>query len=158
MVLFVFACFRGVNVYEAFVCGAKESVKICVSLLPYLVAIFLLTELFDRSGLSDGLNRLLRPIWSFLGIPTEVGRLILIKPFSGSGSLAVLEDIYVRYGADGYVARCASVIFGSSETVFYVSAVYYARCKNKKLTRGIICSLLASFASCIVACLIVKIM
>ena len=104
------------------------------------------------------LNGLLSPMWSFLGIPPELGPLILIKPFSGSGSLAVLSEVYATHGADSYVGRCASVIFGSSETVFYVSAVYFSACKNKRLLLPIIISLIAALMSAILACLVCRVM
>ena len=117
-----------------------------------------MTELFEQSGLSLALNKILSPVWQLLGIPVELGELILIKPFSGSGSLAVLSEVYATHGADSNIARCASVIFGSSETVFYVSAVYFAGCKNKNLLLPIIISLVASLLSAILACLICSIM
>ncbi|MBR5388246.1 MAG: spore maturation protein, partial [Clostridia bacterium] len=77
---------------------------------------------------------------------------------SGSGALATLSDIYAEYGADGYIARCASVIYGSSETVFYIAAVYFAGSKTKNLFKPIAISLLASFLSCVFACFICRIM
>ena len=93
-----------------------------------------------------------------LGIPKELTKLVLIKPFSGSGSLAVLTDIFTKYGVDSYLSRCACVIYGSSETVFYIAAVYFAGAKTKKLAVPIIISLIASFFSCVFACLICKIL
>ena len=114
--------------------------------------------LFEASGLSDGLTKLLSPVFGFLGIPPELTKLVLIKPFSGSGSLAYLNEIITAYGADSYSARCACVCFGSSETVFYISAVYFAGIKVKKLAMPIACVLVATFVSTIVACLVCKIM
>ena len=83
---------------------------------------------------------------------------MLIKPFSGSGALAVLSDIFTEYGVDSYLSRCACVIYGSSETVFYIAAVYFAGAKTKNLLKPIIISLVASFASCVFACFICRIM
>lgn len=156
--LSVFARFRRVNVYDSFISGAKEAVPLCVSLFPYLAVIFIMTELFNASGLSGFLQKILSPAWKFLGIPEELGELILIKPFSGSGSLAVLSDFYSKYGADGYLSRCASVIYGSSETVFYVSAVYFSGAKNAKLLIPVAVSLLAGLFSAIIACRLCLIM
>ena len=157
LVLFVFARFKGVKVYDSFTEGVKGALPLAVSLFPYLAAIFAMTELFEKSGLSALLNSALSPVWNFLGIPEGVGRLILIKPFSGSGSLAVLSEVYSEYGPDSYVSRCASAIFGSSETVFYVSAVYFSSCKNKKFFMPVTVSLIASFISAIFACLLCRI-
>lgn len=157
VILFVYARKRGVNHYDAFACGVKEALPLSLSLFPYLASIFIMTELFEASGLSDLLCRVLSPAFTLLGIPEELCRLVLIKPFSGSGSLAVLSDVYSSYGADSYIARCASVIFGSSETVFYISAVYFAGCKNKKLALPIIISLISTLASAVLACLLCRI-
>ncbi|MBR2384376.1 MAG: spore maturation protein, partial [Clostridia bacterium] len=97
------------------------------------------------------------PFFNLLGIPTELTKLVLIKPFSGSGSLALVSEIFSTYGVDSYIARSACVIYGSSETVFYIAAVYFAGAKTKKLLVPILISLIASFFSCVFACFICKI-
>lgn len=158
LILFVYARFKGIKLYDSFTEGVKGALPLAFSLLPYLAAIFIMTKLFEESGLSDMLCRILSPMWKFLGVPEELSRLILIKPFSGSGSLAVLSEVFAKHGADSYISRCASVIFGSSETVFYVSAVYFSSCKNKKLMPAIIISLTATFLSAVIACLICRVM
>ncbi|MBQ9485712.1 MAG: hypothetical protein IJU83_02620 [Clostridia bacterium] len=156
--VFLFAAIKKVKPYDAFTEGVKSAVPFAVNLFPYLVSIFVLTELFEASGLSDMVSDLLSPVFSFIGIPKELTKLVLIKPFSGSGSLATLSEIFEKYGADGYLARCACVIYGSSETVFYVASVYFAGAKTKKLFKPIVISLIASFCSCAFACFICKIM
>lgn len=155
--IFVCALIKRVKPYDAFTLGAKEAIPFAMSVFPYLVSIFVLTELFEASGLSAFITKIISPVFSFLGIPKELTKLVLIKPFSGSGSLAVLSDIFTTYGVDSYLARSASVIYGSSETVFYVAAVYFAGAKTKKLTAPIIISLVASFFSCVFACFICRI-
>ena len=156
--VFVFSAIKRVNIYDSFTEGIKEAFNFTVSLLPCLAAIFMMCELFESSGLADGLTKLLSPVFGVLGIPRELTKLVLIKPFSGSGSLAYLDEIIKNYGADSYIARCACVCFGSSETVFYISAVYFAGVKVKKLALPVICVLAATFISTIVACLICRIM
>ena len=156
--VFVFAAIKKVNIYESFTEGIEEAFHFTVSLLPCLAAVFMMCELFEVSRLSDGLTKLLSPVFGFLGIPPELTKLVLIKPFSGSGSLAYLNDIIKTYGADSYIARCACVCFGSSETVFYISAVYFAGLKVKKLALPIVCVLVATLVSTILACLICRIM
>ncbi len=154
IVIFVFALVKKVKPYDAFTLGAKSAVPFAVSIFPYLASIFVLTELFEISGLSNAISSFLSPFFTFLGIPKELTKLVLIKPFSGNGALAVLNEIYATHGVDSYLARCASVIYGSSETVFYVAAVYFADAKTKKLTIPILISLFASFCSCVFACFI----
>lgn len=154
IIILVYSLFKKVKPYDAFTEGAKSAVPFAVSIFPYLVSIFVLTELFEISGLSAFLTKILSPVFGFFGIPEELTKLVLIKPFSGSGALALLSEIYTEYGVDGYLARAASAIYGSSETVFYIAAVYFAGAKTKKLFLPIAISLFASFLSCAFACVI----
>ncbi|MBD5583688.1 MAG: spore maturation protein [Clostridia bacterium] len=158
LVVFGFALFKKVRIYDEFSQGVKEAVNFTISLIPCLATIFMMCEVFEASGLSDGLTKLLSPVFGFLGIPPELTKLVLIKPFSGSGSIAYLNEIISEYGADSYITRCACVCFGSSETVFYISAVYFAGLKVKKLTMPIIAVLIATLLSTIVACLLCRVM
>ncbi|MDE7182340.1 MAG: spore maturation protein [Clostridia bacterium] len=157
IIVFVFALIKKVNIYDGFTEGIKSAFKFTVSLLPCLAAIFMMCAVFEVSGLADRLCKLLSPVFGVLGIPPELTKLVLIKPFSGSGSLAYLNEIIEAYGADSYIARCACVCFGSSETVFYISAVYFAEMKVKKLAMPIACVLVATLITTIVACLICKV-
>ena len=118
----------------------------------------MMCELIEASGLADALCKFLSPAFGALGIPAELTKLVLIKPFSGSGSLAYLNEIIEAYGADSYVTRCACVCFGSSETVFYISAVYFAGTKNKKLALPIAAVLISTLLTTALACLICKVM
>ena len=156
--VFAFAIVKKVRVYDEFSQGIAEAVKFTFSLIPCLAAIFMMCELFEASGLADGLTKLLSPVFGALGIPKELTKLVLIKPFSGSGSLAYLNEIIENYGADSYIARCACVCFGSSETVFYISAVYFAGAKVKKLALPIAVVLISTLLSTVCACLICRIM
>ena len=156
--VFIFSAVKKVNIYQSFTEGIEEAFKFTVSLLPCLAAVFMMCELFEVSNLSNLLTKWLSPVFGFLGIPPELTKLVLIKPFSGSGSLAYLNDIIETYGADSYIARCACVCFGSSETVFYISAVYFAGLKVKKLALPIICVLVATLLSTVIACLVCRIM
>lgn len=114
--------------------------------------------LMRTSGLTDLLTKLVSPIFNFLGIPSEVSELVLLRPFTGSGSFALLNNIYAQYGPDSYVARCASVIMGSSETVFYVATVYFSQTKVKKLLYAIPCALVASLVAAVLSCLLCRVM
>lgn len=156
-VIFVYALIKKVKPYDAFTQGAKSALPFAAKVFPYLVSIFVLTELFEVSGISNAITNLLSPVFGFLGIPKELTKLVLIKPFSGNASLATLAEIFSTYGVDSYLARTACVIYGSSETVFYIAAVYFAGAKTKKLALPIAISLFASFCSCVFACFICKI-
>ena len=158
LALFVFALIRRVKLYDTFTEGVKEAAPLVLSLFPYLAAVLMLSELFEQSGLSAWLTGALAPVFRFLGIPPEIGKLVLMKPFSGSGSTALLSEILSTHGADSYIARCACVCYGSSETVFYISAVYFARVKEKKLIKPVIIALVANLVGMIVGCLLCRIL
>ncbi len=158
ILLLIYCAKKRVNAYQGFINGAKEAVPLSLSIFPFLVAIFLVVELFKVSGLTTYLSNILAPIFNCIGIPSELCELVLIRPFSGSGGLAVMETIFDTYGADSYIARAGSVIMGSSETVFYVATVYFAQAKAERLLYAVPVALVACLASAIVACQIVKIM
>ena len=156
ILLLITCAIKKINAYDVFVDGAKKSIDLVLDIAPYLIAIFLTCELFEISGLDEIFVKFLSPVFSFLGIPKELIKLVIIKPFSGSGSLAILTEIIKNNGANSYISKCACAVFGSSETTFYISAVYYAKCKNKKATKGIIISLIATLISTILTCLICR--
>ena len=152
------AAIKRVNVYNCYTGGIEAALKFTLSLLPCLCAVFIMCELFEAGGLSALLIKALSPVFEFLGVPAELTKLILIKPFSGSGSLAYLTEIIEDYGADSYIARCACVCYSSSETVFYISAVYFAGLKKKRLLKPVLIVLSAVFAATLCACALCRIM
>ena len=152
------AAIKKVNVYSCFTSGIESALKFVLSLLPCLAAVFMMCALFEESGLSELMIKLTSPAFSFFGVPEELTKLILIKPLSGSGSLAYLTEILNEYGADSYIARCACVCYGSSETVLYISAVYFAGMKTKGLMKPIIISLFSALVATVLACTLCKIM
>ena len=156
LLLLIYSLFKKVNIYNSFTEGAKEGLSFIATIFPCLVAIFLMLELFSLSGLENAFITLCSPVFEFFGIPKEVIKLVVLKPFSGSGSLGELSNIVSKYGADSLISIIASSIYGSSETIFYISAVYFAFCKNKKATKGIIISLVACFISTCLGCLFCK--
>ncbi len=151
------AAIKKVNVYSCFTSGIESALKFVLSLLPCLAAVFMMCALFEDSGLSELMIKLTSPAFSFFGVPEELTKLILIKPLSGSGSLAYLTEILNEYGADSYIARCACVCYGSSETVFYISAVYFAGMKTKGLMKPIIISLFSALVATVLACALCQI-
>ena len=118
----------------------------------------MLSKLFEVSGLENKLAQLLNPLFAFTGIPDEIAPLLLVKPLSGSGALAVLAEILNRYGVDSYPARCACVAYGASDTIFYIGAVYFAGLKRKKLTLALVIALLSYVLSVVLCCLLCRIM
>ena len=155
---FLFASIKKVKVYDSFTEGMKGAVPLILSIFPYIAAVTMLSMFLDVSGLSTMLNLWLAPAYRLVGIPQELAPLVLIKPLSGSGSIAVLSDVLAKYGVDSYIGRCACVLYGSSETVFYIGAVYFAGVKRKKFTAALVISLISFVISVIFGCFLCKFM
>ena len=124
LLVFVYAKIKKVNVYTSFISGAKQSVNLVVSIFPYLVTIMVMVQFIKISGLALLLAKIISPVFNLIGIPSELCELVLLKPFSGNGSLAILNEIYTTYGVDSSIGRSASVIVGSCDTVLYVTTLY----------------------------------
>ncbi len=140
----------------SFVEGAKGSFDLVLTSFPYIVAIFVAIEIFNTSGLSVIFADFVSPVFEFFGIPKELSQLVILKNFSGCGSLAILEDIFATYGVDSYMARAGACIAGSSEAIFYVSAVFFSKTNVSKLRYAIPVGVLGNFVAAIVACFVCK--
>ena len=158
ILVFVYSIYKRINTYDCFVKGAKGAIKLVVDIFPFIASILIAVALLRVSGITDFLAQLLSPIFNFLGIPTELCELVLLRPFTGSGSFGLLENIFITYGADSYIARCACVIMGCSETIFYVATVYISQTKVKKLFYAIPVALVCSLVGTVLACLLCKVM
>ena len=155
---FIFALFKKVRVYDSFTAGMKGAIPLITSIFPYIASVTMLSLLLQVSGLERKMTEWLSPVFSFFGVPEEIAPLVFVKPLSGSGSIAVLSEILNRYGVDSYIARCACVAYGSSETIFYIGAVYFAGIKRKRLTLALVISLLSYFLSLLLCCALCRIM
>lgn len=122
----LYASRRGVDLYEAMIAGAGKGLRLTAELLPTLVILFSGLYLLRASGLPELLGRVLSPLLSRLGIPGETALLMVLRPFSGSGALAAASELIAEHGPDSLVGRTAAVMLGSSETTFYVAALYFS--------------------------------
>ena len=154
---FLLGAIKKVPVFDAFIEGAKGAVRLAVEIFPYLAAVLIAVSLFKESGLAALLAKAATPFFRLIGIPPELTELIVVRPMSGSGSIGLLSDVYLTYGADSYPARAASVIVGSSETVFYVAALYGGG-RIKKYRGAIGISLFATFAGTVISCLLCRLL
>jgi spore maturation protein B len=155
---FAYAAYKKVKIYDSFTTGVKGAVPLILSIFPYITAVTMLSKLLEVSGLETRLTQWISPVFSFTGIPTEISSLVLMKPLSGSGSIAVLTQILERYGVDSYAARCACVAYGTSDTIFYIGAVYFAGIKRKKLTAALVISLVSYLIAVVFSCFLCRIM
>lgn len=158
LALFLYAVIRRIRLYDCFTDGVKEAVPLVLSVFPYLAAMLILSALFEKSGLAAMVTHALTPCFRLLGIPPEISPLVLIKPFSGSGSTAILSELYAAYGPDSYIGRCASAAYGSSETVFYILAVYFAGQTHRRLFFPVLCALFANLLGVVAACLLCRVL
>lgn len=154
--LIVWACCKKIDVYAEFVAGVKDALNLVLQIFPCLVAVLIMINLAEVSGVKKALIDLCAPVLRFVGVDSALCELVIIKPFSGSGSLAVLENIIKTNGANSFVAKVAAVAFGSSETIFYVSALYYSGCKNKKNVKPVVIALFCHFVSFVFATVICR--
>ena len=131
------------NVYDIFIKGAKNGVKIVIKLFPTLLAIFLAINMLRNSGLVDFIINLLKPILNILNIPVEIMLLALLRPISGTASMAVATDIIKASGVDSKIGLIAATIMGATETTFYTIALYTSSIKVKKIRFALVASLIA---------------
>lgn len=157
MVVFLFGWIRGVKIYEAIIEGAKEGFNVALRIIPYLVAILVMTGLFRASGGLDVLVKMLTPAIQVLGMPAEALPVALLRPFSGSGTLGFVADLFKTHGPDSFIGYMASIIYGSTETTFYVIAVYFGAIGIKETRHAIPACLLADLSGILAGVLMVHI-
>jgi len=150
----LYALLKGVKVYPAFLDGAKQGFETGVRIIPPLVAIVVALGMLRASGALDGLAALLGPVTDRLGLPASVLPMVVIRPLSGGGALGVVGDVLRSDGPDSYAGRLVSVMAGSTETTFYVLAVYFGSVGISRYRQALPAGLLADlcgFAAAIVA-------
>ncbi len=141
--IFLRGVMTGTDVYAAFLRGAQQGMRSALALLPALCAMLLLLALITTSGLTRWLTQAIAPALAFLNLPEEVAPMLLLRPLTGSGAIAAMEQIYETCGVDSRAGRIASVLMGSSETIFYTLTVYLSAAGVRKLPRVVPVSLLA---------------
>jgi spore maturation protein B len=148
--------FKGINVYEAFVEGAKEGLTTTVRVLPYLVAMFVAIGVFRSSGAMEVLKKILSPITGFLGIPTEILPLALMRPMSGVASAGLLAELFKTHSPDSFIGRVASTMMGSTETIFYTLSIYFGAIGIKKIRYTLWGALIAEVTGLIVSVIVCR--
>ncbi len=148
---------RKVKVYESFVEGGKEGFDIFIQILPYIVTILVAIGLFKASGALEFLTEQLAPITLAIGMPPETLPVALMKPLSGAGALGMVTDV-VTQNPDSLNAKIASTMFGSTDTTFYVIALYFGAVGIKKIRHAMVAGLLADLAGILAAVWIANLM
>lgn len=145
--IIVYGIFQKVDVYSAFTSGLKDGVRSVWSIFPALFALFISIGAFRESGLVDLIVRFVSPVAKALHFPSELVPFALLRPVSGSGSLAFASDVFSVYGPDSFAGRAVSVMMGSTETTFYTTAVYFAATGTKNIRHTLKCALAADAVS-----------
>ncbi len=145
----LYAALRRIKVYEEFVEGAKEGFQVIIRIIPYLVAILVAIGMFRGAGAIDLITDKLHPVLDRIGFPPELLPMALIRPLSGSGALGVFTDIVKQFGPDHLFSRTAGTMYGSSETTFYVLAVYFGAVNIKRTRHAVLAGLTADLVSVI---------
>ena len=149
--------FKKIKVYESFVDGAKDGFNIAVRIMPYLIAILVAIGMFRASGAMELFISLISPFLYAIGFPPENVPLAIMRPLSGSGSLGLFTDLVNEYGTDSLFTKIGATMFGSTETTFYVLAVYFGSVGIRKSRHALIAGLIADAVGVIAAVYICKI-
>ncbi len=151
----IYGLFKKVDIFEEFIKGVKEGLNTVKDIFPALFTLVLSVGMFRASGGLALISSLLQPVTDFLGFPKEVTPLLVMRPFSGSGAVALYESILTDTGADSLAGRIASVILGSSETTFYTIAVYFAATKVRKMRHTLAAALTGDLTTWLLSTIVV---
>jgi len=154
----LFGAIKKVKLYEVFVEGAKEGFNVAVRIIPYLVAMLVAIGIFRAGGAMDFLVFILSPLTNLIGMPAEALPMALMRPLSGSGSLGIMSEIITVHGPDSFLGILVSTIMGSTETTFYVLALYFGTVNIKKTRHAVAAGVMADIAGVLGALFIVKLL
>ncbi len=154
----LYAALRGIKVYEEFVEGAKEGFSVAVRIIPYLVTILAAVGFFRGARGIDLIARVLKPVLTALQFPPELLTLAFMRPLSGSGSIALVSDVVKTYGPNHLYSLTAGTILGSTETTFYVLAVYFGSVGIRRTRHAVAAGLIADFAGVVASVIICRMM
>jgi spore maturation protein B len=147
LVILTLGMLKEVKVYDVFIEGAKEGVTTVIRIIPSLVGLLVAIGVFRASGAMDLLIYAIKPVTNLLGIPSQAVPFALLRPVSGSASLALVSDIIKTYGPDSFIGRLVSTMMGSTETIFYTLAVYFGSVGIKNIRYTLIAALIADVTS-----------
>ena len=142
---------RRVDVYAALTDGAMDGLTVLLRIVPSLIALLTAVYMLRASGALALLARVLSPVLEALGIPPETAALLLVRPVSGSGALAVGSELMAAHGPDSYIGRCAAVMLGCTETTFYTIAVYFGAAGVRRIRYTVPAALTADFVGFLAA-------
>ena len=158
LIIICYGLFEKQSVFDIFLEGAKEGIQIVINIFPTLLGLFLSINVLRVSGIIDGITNLIFPLLNLLKIPSEILPLALLRPISGSASMAIATDIMSNFGVDSLIGLISSTIMGSTETTLYTIALYTSAVKIKKTSFVLIAALLADFVGMLTSVIFWRIM
>lgn len=156
VVIPIHGALKGVKVYESFVEGAKEGFQIAIRIIPYLVAILVAVGMLRGAGAIDIMAKWLGPVLDKIGFPVEILPVAIMRPLSGSGTLGIVTEMVQTHGPDSFLGRLAATAYGSTETTFYVLAVYFGAVGIKKARHAVLSGLAADAVAMIMAIIVCR--
>ena len=158
LALLVWALIKKVNIYEAFVEGAGQALPTLKRIVPYMAAMLIAMSVFRASGALSLLVKALNPLTSLMGMPPELVPLFALRPFSGNAAYALLRDVLTTHGADSFLGVAASLMLGSTETIFYTVALYYGSIKVTKTRVSVPVALISGIVGTVAALVFARMM
>lgn len=158
LIIILYGIVEKIKVYDTFLEGAKEGLQVVINIFPTLIGIFLAVGALRTSGILDLIINIIKPILEILKIPAEIMPLALLRPISGSASMAVATDLMSKHGVDNVIGIIASTIMGSTETTFYTIALYTSAVGIKKIRFVLVAALVADIVGMITSVVICRIM
>ena len=149
-----YAAIKKVEIYDSFINGAKHGVHVVLKIIPFLVGMIVAIGMLRASGFFDIVGQFLNPLCQFLNVPTDIIPLTLMRPFSGAASQGLLIDIFENYGGNHSISYLASTILGSTETSFYVVAIYFGAINIKNIRYALWTSLAADVVGTVAAVMV----
>ena len=156
VIIIIYAFIKKVDIYDCFIKGAKEGVELAFNIFPYLLAMIFGINILIKSNIVNDFLFLLSPLFNFLKIPIEIIPMAVMRPVSGTATLALMNDIFTKYGVDSFLGRLASTIQGSTDTTIYILTLYFGIIGVKKIRYALWVGLIADLVGIIASIIAVN--
>lgn len=157
LLIVIYSWQKKVNIYDSFVKGAKEGLKLSISVFPYLVAMLFATDILLKSNVLNNVFSLAKPLFDVLKVPVEILPMAIIRPISGNASFAVMIDLIKKFGVDSFLGRLAATLQGSTDTTIYVLSLYFGSVGIKRIGHAMWAGLLTDLSALIVSLILVSV-
>ncbi|MBQ4114068.1 spore maturation protein [bacterium] len=147
---------KKVPVYEEFIEGAKDGIKVSINIIPYLVGLIVAISMFRASGIIDFIAGYFQPLLERMSVSIDIVPIAFTRSLSGSATLGLFSELVSKHGVDSYISKMAAIMVGSSETTFYVLSVYFGAIGIKKFKYAILTGVLADIIGIVLAILVAR--